>query len=182
MRFEIRRLHDRYRYTTVYVTHDQSEAMTTADLIAVMNLGRIEQLGTPQEIYDLPRSVFVARFIGGANILSGKAVDASRIALAGGTLATTGRPLTAGEPTSVSVRQHEIEILPAKPVDAGNVLAAVVSRQVFLGSARDYTVALPDKTELRVTAPPTQDIAPGKDVWLRLPAERCRALMGGSET
>ena len=48
MRFEIRRLHDRYRYTTVYVTHDQSEAMTTADLIAVMNLGRIEQLGTPQ--------------------------------------------------------------------------------------------------------------------------------------
>jgi iron(III) transport system ATP-binding protein len=182
MRFEIRRLHDRYRYTTVYVTHDQSEAMTTADLIAVMNLGRIEQLGTPQEIYDLPRSAFVARFIGGANILSGKAIDVSRIALAGGTLATTGRPLTAGEPTSVSVRQHEIEILPAKPADTGNVIAAVVSRQVFLGSARDYTVALPDKTELRVTAPPTQDIAPGKEVWLRLPAERCRALMGGSET
>ena len=52
MRFEIRRLHDEYRYTTVYVTHDQSEAMTTADLIAVMNGGRIEQLGTPEEIYD----------------------------------------------------------------------------------------------------------------------------------
>jgi iron(III) transport system ATP-binding protein len=181
MRFEIRRLHDRYRYTTVYVTHDQSEAMTTADLIAVMNLGRIEQLGTPQEIYDLPRSAFVARFIGGSNILAGKAVDASRIALAGGTLTTTGRALTAGESTSVSVRQHEIEILPTKPTDAGNVLAAVVSRQVFLGSARDYTVALPDKTELRVTAPPTQDIAPGKEVWLRLPAERCRALMEGRE-
>jgi iron(III) transport system ATP-binding protein len=179
MRFEIRRLHDRYRYTTVYVTHDQSEAMTTADLIAVMNLGRIEQLGTPQEIYDFPRSAFVARFIGGSNILAGKAVDASRIALAGGTLATTGRPLTAGEPTSVSVRQHEIEILPAKPADAGNVLAAVVSRQVFLGSARDYTVALPDKTELRVTTPPTQDIAPGQEVWLRFPAKRCRALIGG---
>src|SRR5437899_1192057 len=171
MRFEIRRLHDRYRYTTVYVTHDQSEAMTTADLIAVMNLGRIEQLGTPQEIYDLPRSAFVARFIGGSNILVGKAIDAGRIALAGGTLATTGRPLTAGEPTSVSVRQHEIEILPGKPADAGNVLAAVVSRQVFLGSARDYTVALPDKTELRVTAPPGQDIAPGQEVWQRLPAE-----------
>ena len=72
MRFEIRRLHDRYRYTTVYVTHDQSEAMTTADQIAVMNLGRIEQLGTPKEIYDAPRSVFVARFIGGSNILDGQ--------------------------------------------------------------------------------------------------------------
>src|SRR5206468_4815660 len=50
MRFEIRRLHDEYRYTTVYVTHDQSEAMTTADLIAVMNGGRIDQLGTPEDI------------------------------------------------------------------------------------------------------------------------------------
>src|ERR1051326_8415252 len=52
MRFEIRRLHDTYKYTTIYVTHDQSEAMTTADLIAVMNLGRIEQLGSPEDIYD----------------------------------------------------------------------------------------------------------------------------------
>jgi len=52
---------------------------------------------------------------------------------------------------------------------------------VFLGAARDYTVALDDKTELRVTAPPAQDIAPGRQVWLRLPAERCRALTGGNE-
>jgi iron(III) transport system ATP-binding protein len=59
MRFEVRRLHDEYRYTTVYVTHDQSEAMTTADLIAVMNLGKIEQVGSPEEIYDRPRSEFV---------------------------------------------------------------------------------------------------------------------------
>jgi iron(III) transport system ATP-binding protein len=181
MRFEIRRLHDRYRYTTVYVTHDQAEAMTTADVIAVMNQGRIEQLGAPQEIYDRPRSEFVARFIGGSNILSGKAVDASRIAVGGGMLATTGRTLTAGEPTSVSVRQHEISILTAAPAEAANVLRAIVSRQVFLGSARDYTVALDDKTELRVTAPPEQDIAPGQQVWLRLPATRCRALMGGGE-
>ena len=181
MRFEIRRLHDRYRYTTVYVTHDQAEAMTTADLIAVMNLGRIEQLGTPQEIYDHPRSAFVARFIGGSNILTGRAIDSSRIAIAGATLATTGRALMSDEPTSLSVRQHEIEMLAAKPDDSGNVLAATVSRQVFLGSARDYTVALADKTELRVTAPATQDIAMGTKVWLRLPAIRCRALMGGSD-
>ena len=56
MRFEIRRLHDEFRYTTVYVTHDQSEAMTTADLIAVMNAGRIDQLGTPEDIYARPES------------------------------------------------------------------------------------------------------------------------------
>jgi iron(III) transport system ATP-binding protein len=181
MRFEIRRLHDRYRYTTVYVTHDQAEAMTTADLIAVMNHGRIEQLGTPQQIYDHPHSAFVARFIGGSNILVGKAIDSSRIALASATLATTGRALVAGEPTSVSIRQHEIEIMPQKPADAANVLAAVVGRQVFLGSARDYTVVLTDKTELRVTAPANQDVAPGEEIWLRLPALRCRALMGGGD-
>ena len=79
MRFEIRRLHDRYRYTTIYVTHDQAEAMTTADLIAVMNHGKVEQLGPPEEIYGRPRSEFVARFIGGANILRGPALDEQRV-------------------------------------------------------------------------------------------------------
>jgi len=180
MRFEIRRLHDRYRYTTVYVTHDQSEAMTTADQIAVMNLGRIEQLGTPKEIYDAPRSVFVARFIGGSNILEGRAVDATHVAIGGRTLETTGRTLTKGEVAPVSIRQHEIELSTDEPSNP-NRLGGIVTRQVFLGAARDYTVALDDKTELRVTAPPAQDIAPGRQVWLRLPAERCRALTGGNE-
>ena len=178
MRFEVRRLHDKYRYTTVYVTHDQAEAMTTADRIAVMNLGRIEQLGSPQEIYDTPRSVFVARFIGGSNILSGRALDADRIEVAGGVLRTTGRKLTSGETVPMSVRQHDIEILGAQPAGE-NVLAATIARQVFLGSARDYAVALKDKSELRVTAPAHQDIAPGREVWLRLPVDRCRALAGG---
>jgi iron(III) transport system ATP-binding protein len=183
MRFEIRRLHDRYRYTTVYVTHDQAEAMTTADQIAVMNLGRIEQLGTPKEIYDAPQSVFVARFIGGSNILTGKALDACHVALAGGTLATTGRTLTPGETVPVSIRQHEIALSTAAPAATAqaNRLRAVVGRQVFLGAARDYTVVLDDQSEIRVTAPPGQDIAPGQQVWLGLPAERCRALTGGTE-
>src|SRR5438067_563601 len=84
--------------------------------------------------------------------------------IGGSTLATTGRSLAKDESVSVSIRQHEIEMLPAASV-AANVLRAVVTRQVFLGAARDYTVALDDKTELRVTAPPAQDIAPGQDVW-----------------
>jgi iron(III) transport system ATP-binding protein len=177
MRFEIRRLHDRYRYTTVYVTHDQAEAMTTADLIAVMNHGKVEQLGPPEEIYSRPRSEFVARFIGGANILRGSALDEARVSVAGSTLRTTGRPLVAGKPVALSVRQHEIEIAAEKPQSAtDNHLNAVVTRQVFLGSARDYTVALDDKTELRVTAPPGRNIAPGERVWLHLPAEQVRAL------
>src|SRR5437879_13866561 len=71
MRFEIRRLHDEYRNTSIYVTHDQVEAMTMADRSVVMNGGRIEQIGTPQDVYDRPRSRFVARFIGASNVLDG---------------------------------------------------------------------------------------------------------------
>jgi len=177
MRFEIRRLHDRYRYTTIYVTHDQAEAMTTADLIAVMNHGRVEQLGPPEEIYGQPRSEFVARFIGGANILRGMAVDDARVAIAGAVLRTTGRTLRAGSPAALSVRQHEIAIKAevAPPAD-DNCLPAMVVRQVFLGAARDYTVQLDDRTELRVTAPPGGTIAVGARVWLHLPAEQVRAL------
>jgi iron(III) transport system ATP-binding protein len=177
MRFEIRRLHDRYRYTTLYVTHDQAEAMTTADRIAIMNQGRIEQIGSPQEIYEQPRSAFVARFIGGANILAGKAVSATHVDVAGGRLATNGRTLREGENVAVSIRQHDIDLLVTAPTVEANVLRAVVSRGVFLGSSRDYTVTLADKTELRVTAPPHHDIALGTEVWLNMPAVRCRALV-----
>src|SRR5262249_45063174 len=94
MRFEVRRLHDEYRYTTVYVTHDQSEAMTTADVIAVMNAGKIEQAGPPEEIYDRPRSEFVARFIGMSNVFKGKTLDGGRVSLAGVPLRVTGEPMT----------------------------------------------------------------------------------------
>src|SRR3981189_1595086 len=101
MRFEIRRLHDEYRYTTVYVTHDQSEAMTTADLIAVMNGGRIEQAGSPEDIYDRPRSEFVARFIGSSNIVKGRNLDQDRIDFAGTPLRCAGARLPSGGETAV---------------------------------------------------------------------------------
>ena len=111
MRFEVRRLHDEYRYTTVYVTHDQSEAMTTADVICVMNAGKIEQAGSPEDIYDRPRSEFVARFIGMSNVFKGKALDADTVSLAGVPLRVTGGPLKPGAETAVSIRQHQIALL-----------------------------------------------------------------------
>src|SRR6202030_2475548 len=109
MRFEIRRLHDQYRYTTVYVTHDQSEAMTTADLIAVMNSGKIDQLGTPEDIYDRPQSEFVARFIGASNVIKGTALDDHHVSYAGATLRVVGAKLKAGQDTAVAIRQHDIQ-------------------------------------------------------------------------
>jgi len=177
MRFEVRRLHGEYRYTTVYVTHDQSEAMTTADLIAVMNAGKIEQFGPPEDIYARPRSEFVARFIGSSNIVKGKALDASHIAVAGVPVSCTGAKLAAGNDVAISIRQHEIHIDRVEPAgERHNVLPAVVARNVFLGHSRDYMFEIGDGTQLRVVTPPQENIVQGSKVWLRLPAERCRIL------
>ena len=177
MRFEVRRLHDEYRYTTVYVTHDQSEAMTTADLIAVMNAGKIEQLGPPEDICARPRSEFVARFIGSSNIVRGKALDADHIAVAGVPVSCTGTGLAAGKDAAISIRQHEIHIDRTEPVgERHNVLPAVVARNIFLGHSRDYMVEIGDGTQLRVVTPPEENIVQGSRVWLRLPAGRCRVL------
>ncbi len=176
MRFEIRRLHDEYRYTTVYVTHDQSEAMTTADLIAVMNGGRIDQLGTPEDIYDRPQSEFVARFIGASNVIGGTARDANHVAFAGATLQVVGEKLDPGQKAIVAIRQHDIRLSTQAPPTPDNAVKAIVTRQVFLGASRDYMVETPDGTTLRVVTSTDGAVPRGTEVWLYLPPERCRAL------
>jgi iron(III) transport system ATP-binding protein len=178
MRFEVRRLHDAYRYTTVYVTHDQSEAMTTADLIAVMNGGKIEQSGTPEDIYDRPVSEFVARFIGSSNVIKGKALDEARIDFTGAALKCVGAKLRAGSAAAVSIRPHDIRISVERPRQAENAVPATVTRQVFLGGSRDYMVEAKDGTQLRVVTAAGVSIPQGSAVWLHLPPESCRALAG----
>ena len=177
MRFEVRRLHDTYRYTTVYVTHDQSEAMTTADLIAVMNAGKIEQAGSPEEIYDRPRSEFVARFIGASNVIKGNSLDDTRVEFVGVPLRCNGARLKSGVETAVSIRPHDIAIA-AAAVQGENVVPATVVRQVFLGDSRDYMVEAKDGTQLRVVTVADKNIPQGSAVWLTMPPDRCRALTG----
>ena len=176
MRFEIRRLHDEYRYTTVYVTHDQSEAMTTADLIAVMNAGKIDQLGTPEDIYDRPQSEFVARFIGASNVINGVSRDAGHIEFSGATLKVVGEKLNPGQKAVVAIRQHDIQLSTQAPPTLENSVKATVTRQVFLGASRDYMVETSDGTNLRVVTSTGNAVVRGTEVWLTLPAERCRAL------
>jgi iron(III) transport system ATP-binding protein len=176
MRFEIRRLHDEYRYTTVYVTHDQSEAMTTADLIAVMNAGKIDQLGTPEDIYDRPQSEFVARFIGASNVIKGTARDENHVEFAGATLQVVGAKLSRGKSAAVAIRQHDIQLSTQAPQIPQNAFRASVTRQVFLGASRDYMVETSDGTTLRVVTATENAVARGAEVWLTLPPERCRAL------
>jgi iron(III) transport system ATP-binding protein len=178
MRFEIRRLHDEFRYTTVYVTHDQSEAMTTADLIVVMNDGRIEQAGSPEDIYERPETEFVARFIGGTNILKGRRGDAATVVRPDGLALQCRSGTVAGDgETAVSVRQHDIHLSRTKPNGIEtNTAPATVVRQIYLGSHRDYLVSLGDGETVRAFAPVDFAVPPGDQVWVRFPPERCRAL------
>src|SRR6202795_3438531 len=176
MRFEVRRLHDEYRYTTVYVTHDQSEAMTTADVIAVMNSGKIEQAGSPEEIYDRPRSEFVARFIGSSNVVKGKALDESHLSFSGGKLRGTGGKLVPGNEGAIAIRQHDILLSTQAPPTQQNAVKATVTRQVFLGASRDTMVETLDGTTLRVVTSTENAVPGGTEVWLTLSPERCRAL------
>jgi iron(III) transport system ATP-binding protein len=179
MRFEIRRLHDQYLYTTVYVTHDQSEAMVTADRIVVMNQGRIEQVGSPEEIYERPEAEFVARVIGGTNILKGRHLGDNLVECNGFRLHCgqgQAAPPSGQADTAVSVRLHEIELDENLVADALNVVSGKVVRQVYLGATRDYLVELPAGDQVRLTTDSRTNVPAGRDVWLHFPVDRCRAL------
>jgi iron(III) transport system ATP-binding protein len=175
MRFEIRRLHQEYKYTTVYVTHDQAEAMTAADLIVVMNGGRIEQVGSPEEVYRHPRSRFVAGFIGGANILEGRALARDTVAVDGRVLRCAEGEAGSGT-TAVSIRLHDVRLADAPFTAETNAAQGTVARQIYLGGYRDYLVALPGGLQLRATAPMALDVAAGAPIYVYLPPEHCRAL------
>ena len=178
MRFEIRRLHDKYRYTTVYVTHDQSEAMTTADLIVVMNQGVIEQAGSPEDIYQRPLTEFVARFIGAANLFKGQSKGDSSVDCGHGLVlrCSSGDFATSGN-TAVSIRHHDVQMSSVKPdASAINWVGGTVARQVYLGSHRDYLVLLPGGESVRVITSVTVAVEQGASIWLHFPPEHCRAL------
>src|SRR3990172_5204746 len=113
MRFEIRRLHEEFRITTIYVTHDQAEAMVTSDRIAVMHQGKIVQVGTSDEIFDRPRTRFVAEFIGKTNILKGKLEENRQVDLGAGLslqVSSAENP-SKGAEAFVCIRPHNISLL-----------------------------------------------------------------------
>ncbi|MEO7010591.1 MAG: ABC transporter ATP-binding protein [Caldimonas sp.] len=178
MRFEIRRLHDKYRYTTVYVTHDQAEAMTTADLIVVMNKGAIEQAGSPEAVYQTPRTEFVARFIGGTNVFRGRRNGADAVDCGHGLVLRCGAgDFAAQGDTAVSIRHHDIRLTATAPEAAPtNWISGTVTRQVYLGPHRDYLVTLASGETVRTIAPVDVAIDAGRTVWLHFPPEHCRAL------
>jgi iron(III) transport system ATP-binding protein len=164
MRFEIRRLHDEFKITTVYVTHDQSEAMVTSDRIVVMNKGKIEQVGTPEEIYRRPATVFVADFIGSANFLDPVGVtvlgDRARVDVLGSQRELPRRAGGGGggrnhvvlvRPESVQLRRSSAEVADGESVLGGR---GRVLRAVFYGSMVEYEIDTDAGTIIAVVSDP----------------------------
>jgi iron(III) transport system ATP-binding protein len=175
MRFEIRRLHDEFHYTSIYVTHDQVEAMTMADRIVVMNAGRIEQIGTPEEVYERPNSVFVARFIGGGNVVNATYMSGRTVQVAGHSLNIgQGSFAGPGEPMSFCVKTHDVELLVDDGIPAHNTLPGTVRGQAYLGSHRDYVVDVGQ--DVLIAAPADLSVPNGSKVRVRFKPERCRGL------
>jgi multiple sugar transport system ATP-binding protein len=147
---ELRALHDRLKATTVYVTHDQLEAMSMADVIAVMNEGEIEQLGPPQEIYDRPSSMFVGDFIGSPAMnfvrFDGAAtLGATTVAIDGATIAMPQlREERAPGPLALGVRPEQIVI--GEPGAAGSALPAEIFGAEYLGTNQIVTLTTPRGT------------------------------------
>jgi putative spermidine/putrescine transport system ATP-binding protein len=161
MRVELKRLQERLGTTMIFVTHDQAEALILSDRVVVMEAGRVEQIGRPEEVYRRPATAFVARFLGRANFLPGTVATIGAtgivVALDGGRLSVVAasRPdLVSGQPVSVVVRQESIRLEPAGAEAAGpNRFAATIVFHAFAGQAHHYVIQLGDGRELEVAAP-----------------------------
>jgi iron(III) transport system ATP-binding protein len=180
MRFEIRRLHEAFGITTLYVTHDQAEAMVISDRIAVLQHGRVVQLGTADELFHQPRTRFVAEFIGRTNVVDAVAVGADTVARGSLRLRVAAGGLVAGAPVAVSIRPHRIELVARDAAAAGgNVLVGTLQRMSFLGDSVDCQVQVADTdVVLRVAAPAGLRVRPGEPVTLQIDPAACVPLSG----
>ncbi len=180
MRFEIRRLHERFAITTLYVTHDQAEAMVISDRVAVLRDGRVVQVGPPEELFEHPRTRFVAEFVGKTNLIDAVADGGGSVARGSVRLRVAADGLAPRAQVVVSIRPHQIALDPAATPRAdrdANVLAGTVLRASYLGEAMDYQVALDGSdVVLRVTGPAPARARPGEPVTVTVPAAACVLL------
>jgi len=139
MRHEIRQLQKEVGITSLFVTHDQEEAMTIADRIAVMNKGRIDQIGTPAEIYDHPRTRFVADFIGTSNLIDGRVAGGRFVSKSGLELPCSSPGPGNDLEAVLAVRPEKVELADAGAQDA---LSGTVTRVTKLGGLIEYAVTL----------------------------------------
>ncbi|MEU5867912.1 ABC transporter ATP-binding protein [Nonomuraea sp. NPDC047529] len=170
MQIELKRIQREVGITFVYVTHDQNEALTMSDRIAVMNDGLVEQLASPREIYEGPATAFVAGFIGTSNLISGT-VTGGVLEIGGGRVLVPGRE---GDVT-VTVRPEKITICADEPGRGLSAVPGTVTEMVYLGTSNSYAVQLADGAEMTVFEQNAHDATAtaerGDSVWLSWEAQ-----------
>jgi iron(III) transport system ATP-binding protein len=173
LRFELKRLQRDLGITSIYVTHDQIEALALSSKVAVMNEGKIEQLGRPREIYENPRSRFVAEFIGTSNFITGVVADRRgdcfTVETSEGRLLVNGdAELATGSDVVVSIRPEAVEIATDRwDGSVPNVWSGTVNNRAFLGDSVDHVVGI-GKYNIRNRSNPSVSIPPGTDVFLHM--------------
>lgn len=185
MRVELKLLQRALRVPVVFVTHDQVEALSLSDRLAVMNLGRIQQIGAPHELYEQPANSFVRDFVGKTVLLKGevRSLDGD----GGATLALDGSEgpvircqnqlpeswVSIGGRAFVALRPDDLEILPAQVGTSGPLpaLEGVIETELFTGERTEYQVRVPGQGVLLVHASRRQRLGEGSPVWVRLQAE-----------
>jgi iron(III) transport system ATP-binding protein len=181
MRFELKRLQRELGITSVYVTHDQVEALSMSSRIAVMNAGLVEQVGIPREIYEKPRTRFVADFVGSTNLLEGTiqgtdAEGATRVRTHAGDLsAVCHHEVAVGQDVLVMVRPENVQIEERKPSENSNSWQGRVLARAFVGDAVEHKVQVNDVV-LQSRCHPKVSIAPGTEVEVRLDASYCSVV------
>ena len=182
MRFELKRLQRDLTITSLYVTHDQAEALALSNQIAVMRDGKIQQIGTPRQIYEDPANRFVADFIGSTNFVHGEATSAAG---ANGVMVKTpeatlrceaGHVAPGTKDVLVSVRPEYISASIDKPKFEENVVQGEVINWVYLGESIDIDLAVGER-KFRVRTGPDMTVRVKDKLWLHLPPHRCVALV-----
>ncbi len=189
MRFELKRLQRELRITTVYVTHDQSEALALSHQVAVMNQGRIQQIGSPRDIYERPQTQFVADFVGTTNFIDGTVSrsepEAGHYVIEteiGALRSISVEPVQPGARVVLSIRPEDIELSETAPreADRGNVWQATVDQKVFLGEAMDFQVKVGARTLLSKTHPSIRTPV-GEKLWVSIAPEKSVAMPAAAE-
>ncbi|RKT32824.1 putative spermidine/putrescine transport system ATP-binding protein [Roseovarius halotolerans] len=186
MRVELKRIQERIGVTTVFVTHDQSEALAMSDQIVVMSAGRVEQVGAPEEVYNTPSSEFVANFLGASNILEGKCTDigADKVAIEApifGKLAIPAEkaPLIKGPgPAKLVVRAEKLQLSQSPAPDGVVSVPAYVETVDYQGQAVRYFVRAGDTQLQAINMIDGHPFAEGTEVNLLLRPQDCAALPG----
>jgi iron(III) transport system ATP-binding protein len=184
MRIELKRLQRELGLTTIYVTHDQGEALALSHEIAVMKDGFVVQIGTPRQIYETPRNQFVADFVGSTNFVGGTvtaADDGSGHCVVhtgfGDLKVQPGEGVQKGQTVVISVRPEDVELIETEPPAAAgdNVVRATVHAKDFLGEYLDFHVKVGDVV-LQARAHPSLRTPTGDPIFVRMKSEKCVAI------